>query len=78
MKEKNDFLKRHGYEFDSESENFINKRLKNVFTLDFLYDNTINNIMKTHECSDSSHVQFFTEGAPDKHMTEELLRRYNL
>ena len=78
MKEKSDYLKNNGYEFDSETENFINLSLKNVFTLDFLYDNTIGNIKKTHEGSDSTHVQFFSDGAPDRHMAEELLKKYDL
>jgi hypothetical protein len=76
MKDKNDFLKKNGYEFDRETENYINKNLKNIFTLDFLYDNPINNIKKNHECSDSSHVQFFTEGTPSTKMTEELVRKF--
>ena len=77
MKEKRDFLKRNGYEFDSDSEYFINFRLKNIFTLDFLYDNSIVNIIKSHDGSDSSQVQFFTDSAPDEHAAEVLLKKYH-
>ncbi|MDC7222104.1 MAG: hypothetical protein PQJ60_00115 [Spirochaetales bacterium] len=78
MKDKSDFLEKNGYEFDSESDNYINKSLKNFFTLDYLYDNPIKNIRKTHECSDSTHVQFFTDGTPNKEMAREITLKYNL